>query len=875
MLRETPNTAMTSEARQTVEDIFQTACELAPEARAAYLDRTCANNEELRQGVEELLEFYDQSDAFLEKPALQDAARGLANQLAHSEAQSRTQSGTLREGDWMLGPYRILDQLGRGGMGVVYLAEDTRDEKRVAIKLLLKDIDWDEDRLARFSREGRMLEELKQLKHPNIAEIYEQTEYDGKPCIVLEYVPGDTLADRLSNGPLPMAEALPIALQIADALQSAHHQRIVHRDLKPANIKITPAGQVKILDFGLAKRFHADFEDEEASERRTRSLSLTESGMLLGTPAYMSPEQWEGKQIDQRTDIWAFGCLLFEMLSGQPPFARKTRAEIMKAVCEGNVNWPALPSDTPLVILDLLRRCFNRDLNSRLRDAGEAKRAVAEAMGGRKLALWLLVKSLLWKVDRKTAVTLAATALVLAFVLAWKYTPLKDWVRRSQGLSIEITNRDDLSTILAREVKGADPALIQAALMPGQQSSIDLLAQSNELRENQDYPQKVDQIIAALNERLKEGKDLAQLYAILAQAHLFKYYLTSKVEDKNAAVEACQKAFALKPDTFEVQVALGNLSNEIASIDQAINIFEGLRQKEEYKHAPEVLGGLASAYDLKQDDVLAETFYQQAIDECAKQRGRQCWEYHSDLGGFYFFRGKYDLAEKHFREETALKPLSPSGFVNLGSVFLYKGCLDKAISYYTESIGRRETADAYNNRGAAFLFQGKYGDAIRDFERVTIYGKGLAGNDGAPSLWGNLGDAYRLVNRYAEAEQAYRKALEALDAFLLRNPNDPEAIPFKAEWLAKLKAIGAGNAQEDPVGLIERVLSADKECAKCQAIAVVVYHLSGKREEALRAAARAVDYGYSAYFITQNPELSDLRREREFQRLIPRHPSGC
>src|SRR5262249_27957466 len=162
--------------------------------------------------------------------------------------------------------------------------------------------------------------------------------------------------------------------------ESAHQQLIVHRDLKPANIKITPEGQVKILDFGLAKRFQDETANEEAGEARTRSLSLTESGMLLGTPAYMSPEQWNGQTIDQRTDLWAFGCALFEMLTGQPPFAGKSRAETMKAVFDANPNWRALPAATPLIIQGLLLRCFQADVTQRLQSAKEARRSIAEAI---------------------------------------------------------------------------------------------------------------------------------------------------------------------------------------------------------------------------------------------------------------------------------------------------------------------------------------------------------------------------------------------------------------------------------------------------------------------------------------------------------------
>ncbi|MCI0337607.1 MAG: serine/threonine protein kinase, partial [Acidobacteria bacterium] len=388
---------MASEARQTAYDIFHLACELAPQERAAYLDKACAGNDELRHEIEDLLKHYEDQDTFLEKPALHDAARQLANEITMPESQTEPQISSLHDGDRRIGPYRIISQLGRGGMGVVYLAEDTENDRQVAIKVLPRDFLRDEDRLARFNREARMLEELRHLKHPNIAEIYEQTEHDGKPCLVLEYVPGETLEDRLNNGRLTVAESLQIARQIADALATAHQQHIVHRDLKPANIKITPEGMVKVLDFGLAKRFYPDFTDEEADEFHTRSLSLTESGMLIGTPAYMSPEQWDGKEIDQRSDLWAFGCLLFEMLTGLQPFARKTRAETMKSVFEASPDWQALPQRTPIIIQDLLRNCLQKDLGVRLQDAEKARRAITSSLNSHGFGLSLLLKSWKWK----------------------------------------------------------------------------------------------------------------------------------------------------------------------------------------------------------------------------------------------------------------------------------------------------------------------------------------------------------------------------------------------------------------------------------------------------------------------------------------------
>src|SRR5262245_7064593 len=441
---------MDSDIRITAEDIFHRAADLPAKDRKRYLDRACNGNDPLRREVEELLSF-DESDAtFLEKPALEEAVR----ELAHSKSRAEGNADTLREEEWRLGPYRVLHQLGKGGMGIVYLAIDTRNQRQVAIKVLPKGRESEEDSLARFIREGRMLSEL---NHPNIAKIYDQFESDGKPCIVLEYVPGDTLADRLRSRALPMGESLQYALQIADALKAAHDRRIVHRDLKPANIKITPEGKIKILDFGLAKRFYG--ETQPGGEHNTRSLSVTESGMLIGTPAYMSPEQWNGQSIDQRADLWAFGCLIYEMLTGRAPFAGKNRAETMKAAIAANPDWNALPKTTPLVVQYLIRQCFDRNPASRLADAGEARRMVAEAVSQNRFAFILFVKSQVWRLSRRTKVTLASSmllfVLILFLVLAWSYTPLKSWVSLLAG-GIVITEEDDLTTISAQKVEGDD-----------------------------------------------------------------------------------------------------------------------------------------------------------------------------------------------------------------------------------------------------------------------------------------------------------------------------------------------------------------------------------------------------------------------------------
>ena len=227
-----------------------------------------------------------------------------------------------------LGPYEILADLGAGGMGEVFRARDTKLNRDVAIKVLLPAVANDPDRLARFRREAQV---LASLNHPNIAHIHGLEEAGGVTALVLELVEGEDLAQRITRGPIPLDEALPIARQIADALEAAHEQGIIHRDLKPANIKVRDDGTVKVLDFGLAKAMDQGSGIREQGSALamspTLSMHATQAGVILGTAAYMSPEQARGQAVNKRTDIWAFGCVLYEMLSGRSPFARPTTSD--------------------------------------------------------------------------------------------------------------------------------------------------------------------------------------------------------------------------------------------------------------------------------------------------------------------------------------------------------------------------------------------------------------------------------------------------------------------------------------------------------------------------------------------------------------------
>jgi len=275
------------------------------------------------------------------------------------------------------GVYEIVSPIGAGGMGEVYRAKDTKLGRDVAIKVLPAEVAKDAERLGRFRREAQL---LAALNHPNIAAIHGLDEAAGQMFLVLELVDGEDLAERLKRGAIPVDEAIAIGKQIAEALEEAHEHGIVHRDLKPANVKLTPDGKVKVLDFGLAKACSADPTQGAASELShspTMTRQGTEAGVILGTAAYMSPEQARGKSVDRRTDIWALGVVLFEMLTGQRLFARETVSDTLAAVLKTDPDWKRLPADTPYSVERLVRRCLDRDVKARLQAIGEARIALS------------------------------------------------------------------------------------------------------------------------------------------------------------------------------------------------------------------------------------------------------------------------------------------------------------------------------------------------------------------------------------------------------------------------------------------------------------------------------------------------------------------
>ena len=404
---------MTSDRWQQVERLYHAVLEREGNQRAAFLREACAGDNALRQEVESLLA---QEAGFLESPALEVAAQQFA------EEHDQVLIGRR------IGAYQILSLLGAGGMGEVYRAKDTKLKRDVALEVLPDAFASDPARMARFQREAEI---LASLNHPNIAQIYGIEER----TLVMELVPGQTL-----KGPLPIETARNYAKQIAEALEAAHDKGVIHRDLKPSNIMITPAGVVKVLDFGLAA------QSREHEEGETLTVSPTRSGMIMGTEAYMSPEQARGEPVDRRADIWAFGVVLYEMLTGKQAFGRETASDTLASVLKDEPEWNRVPEKAQR----LLRRCLEKDPKGRLRDIADATALIDETPQGTALPH----SKLPWVV---------AGALALALAVSFYYfnrpSPLRPLVRLNAEIAADTPLARIAGGVLALSPDGARLAL--------------------------------------------------------------------------------------------------------------------------------------------------------------------------------------------------------------------------------------------------------------------------------------------------------------------------------------------------------------------------------------------------------------------------------
>jgi eukaryotic-like serine/threonine-protein kinase len=395
------------------EELFHNALEHPPEARRAFLDRACGEDAELRRQVEMLLSQDEQAGSFLEKPALASAM------VEESLMIGKT-----------LGHYRISGQIGKGGMGEVFQAKDQVLGRDVAIKVLPSEFVRDADRVSRFQREAKV---LASLNHPNIAAIYGLEKSGETNFLVLELVEGETLAERTRAGSISVEESLKLAVQIAEALEAAHEKGVIHRDLKPANIKVTADGKVKVLDFGLAKAFASEQAEVNPSNSPalthspTLSYMATQQGIILGTAAYMSPEQAKGRTVDKKADIWAFGCVLYEMLTGQASFQGEDVTEILAAVVKGGANLDLLPGNLNPRVHEVITRCLQKDLKKRYHDIADVRYEIEQSLADPEGVLVQSAVTVEPRTKIRTILPWIVAAIlvgaIIAAVATWKLMP--------------------------------------------------------------------------------------------------------------------------------------------------------------------------------------------------------------------------------------------------------------------------------------------------------------------------------------------------------------------------------------------------------------------------------------------------------------------
>lgn len=344
---------MTPERWQQVKEIFQSALQHEPGQRSVFLSNACGGDESLRQEVESLITSHEKDGSFIDSPAYEAAAAML-------ETEQQLKAGQ------MIGHYEILSTLGKGGMGEVYLARDTRLDRKVALKFLPPDLIKDDERVRRFAQEARA---ASSLNHPNILTIHEIGEVGGRRFIGTEFVDGETLRERIAGGPMKLADALNTGEQIASALAEAHAAGIIHRDIKPENIMLRRDGIVKVLDFGLAKLTE---QKESGPEDSTRALVKTSAGIVMGTVTYMSPEQARGLPVDARSDTWSLGVVLYEMMSGRAPFAGATTSDIIAAILEREPrSLTSISSDIPDALEWIVNKALTKDRDDRYQTARE------------------------------------------------------------------------------------------------------------------------------------------------------------------------------------------------------------------------------------------------------------------------------------------------------------------------------------------------------------------------------------------------------------------------------------------------------------------------------------------------------------------------
>jgi serine/threonine-protein kinase len=796
-----------------------------------------------------------------------------------------------------LGIYTVLDLLGSGGMGKVYRARDTRLGREVAIKGLPEEFSRDPERLARFEREARM---LAALNHPGVAAIYGLEEADGTQFIVMELVPGDTLSERISLGALPLIDALRIARQIAEALEAAHERGIIHRDLKPANIKVTPEGRVKVLDLGLAKAFDTKetSSDSNASLSPTLAIEGTQPGVILGTAEFMSPEQARGKAVDKRTDIWAFGCVVYEILSGRRAFTGETVTDVLAAIVTAEPDWEALPPDTPPRIRDLLGRCLQKDPNRRLRDVGDARIEFEEALTelGKPPSRPLAAPAPPPRSSRRRRALLIAVPALVLLAVGWALVRSRREETvpppRAVPNSLAVLPFRNLSTEPGGQVIGEGLVEIvsaRLASMPGLQvvtptavvAAADKDPRFSRLAKtlganlilHGTFQRERDRIritYAVVNTVNRQSVAAGTLDGTASELFLLQDRLAENISQ---ALKLPRRAPRTpRPTGLEgasaqeryVQ-AIGHLQryDRPSSVDEAARLLEALAR--ENPSSAIVQAALGRAY-LARFNLTRDAKWlgpAAAAGERARQLDPASPEVSSTLGELYLRTGKAADAVAAYQRALGAQPNNFDATLGLARAYDAAGDAVRSEEAYRRAITLQPAYfGGYSKLGGFYFNRGRWEDAAKAFRKVTQltpdnarafsnlgacdfalgqFGEALEAFQKSVALeptdlaWSNIGTVQYYLGRYAESAAAFEKALALLPTHFENWANLGDALRLVPGRKAE-----AARAYEKGIELARAELATNPDDVQIRSYLALCLAKTGKAAEARENLRRAL-----------------------------------
>ena len=680
-----------------------------------------------------------------------------------------------------LGSYEILSLLGEGGMGEVYRARDTKLGREVALKVLPEAVGRDPGRVSRFEREARL---LASINHPGIAAIYGAEQDGDQRYLVLELVAGKTLADHL-RGPLSLRETLSIARQIAESLEAAHERGIVHRDLKPANVMITPDGRVKLLDLGLAKiTGSVRTEVDGLSRETTAGLDGTRPGVILGTVEFMSPEQARGQLVDKRTDIWAFGCVVFECLTGRRAFTGNSVPDALAAILRSEPEWERLPDDTPPALREMLARCLQKDAGQRLRDIGDARLAIeellAEADPKRSAPSRALPAPRRRRISRASILAGAALAILVSAV-AFTLRSVRPAVSRASRLLAivpfrDFSNQRDGSLLGEGLVETVSSALGGAT---GLQvvSPAAAVAASAERSDPLEVARNLGASLLLRGSVQKSGDRLRITYSLWdvggareisggtldgSAAELFE--LQDRLVARVSEAESLPMTGRTSPgpglvsaenqENYLKAVGLLQHYNTKASVEESAAILESLAR--EAPRSPYVFASLARAhlalFDLTHDG--AAIAKAEAASGRARELGPSLVDVDITLGELRLHSGNAAGAIEAFRHALSVAPTNFEARLGLARALGAAGRTTDAEKTFRQAIDLQPTYWGGYSKLAGFYYdRGRYAEAAAMFRRVTE----LTPDDAA--ALSNLGGAYYLAGDLERALAAFQRSL--------------------------------------------------------------------------------------------------------------------